>query len=639
MSVIVMSELNWGPDIHAWTGKIPAAGRGEMRLADYVAEFVAHHAAQRVFMITGGFSMHLNDAFGHHPGLAYTCMHHEQALVMAADAYVRRSGQLGVVCVTAGPGATNTLTGVVSAYFDSIPMLIFAGQAKPKDVRYAGVRQYAVQGFDTLSIFQHVTNYAVLIDDPKRIRYELEKALYLAFSGRPGPVWIEIPLELQAATINPDQLEGFVPPQPMNGWKAEVSAKMPQWMQMLSNAKRPLLLLGNGLKLSHTEWQALAFAERLQIPVVVSRLAIDIISSDHPLYVGRPGLYGDRASHFAIQNCDLLMSLGCRRCMALVGYNTHEFAKNAAKIVVEIDANELGKPIMDIDLAILSDLRTVFEQLEPALDSLHYTARPQWAAQCRRWREQYPTVLPEYAKEQKDGINSYYITDRISALSSPGDAFVVDTSSPFHVVSQSVRIQKGQSFITTGGLSPMGFGLPAAVGAAHADEKHNAICIVGDGSLQMNIQELQTMVHYRLPLKLFVINNQGYLLIRHTQTNYQEGRLVGEGPQTGVTCPDMGKLSVAYGLPFVRVSHMSELDEAIQRTLATKGPAVCEISSPVWQAIIPRVASEKTAEGKMVSKPYDDLFPFLPREEYAHESTFCERDDADSRSGSPAGKK
>lgn len=599
-----------------------------MRLADYVAQFVADWGGERVFMITGGFSMHLNDAFGTHPKLTPTFMHHEQALVMAADAYARRSGKLGAVCVTAGPGATNTLTGVVSAYFDSTPLLILAGQAKPKDVRYAGVRQYAVQGFDTLSIFKHVTNYAVLIDDPSRIRFELEKALYLAFAGRPGPVWVEIPLEIQGAAIDPKALEGFTPPRPQEGWQKEVAGKLPRLLQMLQISKRPLLLFGNGLKLSGSEGQALALAEKLNIPIVVSRLAIDTVPSDHPLYVGRPGLYGDRASHFAIQNCDLLISLGCRRCMSLVGYNTHEFAKNASRVVVEVDSGEMNKPIMDIDLAILCDLRPFFEHLQKALPSITYKARELWVEQCQDWTKRYPVVLPEYAQELPDGINSYFITSRLSALSAPGDCFVVDTSSPFHVVSQSVGMKKGQKFITTGGLSPMGYGLPAAVGAAQADPGRNAICIVGDGSLQMNLQELQTMVHYQLPLKLFVINNQGYLLIRHTQANYQEKRLVGEGPQSGVTCPDLGKLSMAYGLPYAKVSKVSELDHAIKKALSSKGPYVCEVMSPVWQAILPRVASEKTAEGKMVSKPYADLFPFLAREEYEHEASFYKRDDA-----------
>lgn len=622
-----MSELNWGPNVHAWTGKAPASGKGKMRLADYVAEFVAHHSAERVFMITGGFSMHLNDAFGNHPKLQSTFMHHEQGLVMAADGYVRRCGKLGVVCVTAGPGATNTLTGVVSAYFDSTPMLIFAGQAKPKDVNYKGVRQYAVQGFDTLSIFKHVSNYAVLIDDPAKIRFELEKSLYMAFAGRPGPVWIEIPLELQGAMIDPDALEGFKPPQPQPAWEAEVRAKLPQFWQMVQNAKRPLILMGNGLKLSHTEKEALAFAEKLNIPMVVSRLAIDTVPTDHPLYVGRPGLYGDRASHFAIQNCDLLISLGCRRCMSLIGYNTHEFAKNASKIVVEVDSGEMGKPTMDIDLSVLTDLRPFFEQLGKSLPSIHYKTRPQWVEQCQQWAKKYPVILPEYAQQQPDGINSYYLTGRLAAFSAPGDCFVVDTSSPFHVVSQCVGMKKDQKFITTGGLSPMGYGLPAAVGTAQAAPGHNTICIVGDGSLQMNLQEMQVMVHYKLPLKLFIINNAGYLLIRHTQQNYQEGRLVGEGPKSGVSYPDMGKLSVAYGLPYVHVSKVSELDAAIKKTLATPGPAVCEIASPVWQAIIPRVSSYKTPEGKMVSKAYDDLFPFLPPEEYKKEANFYKTDD------------
>lgn len=591
-----------------------------MRVADYVANFVADAGVDRVFMIAGGLSMHLVDAFATNPRLKYMCLHHEQAAVMAAEGYARERKGIGVACVTAGPGATNTLTGVVSAYFDSTPMLIITGQAKAADVKYEGVRQFAVQGFDTLSIFKHTTKYAVLVDDKSRVRYELEKALYMAKEGRPGPSWIEIPLEVQGAHIEPDKLEGFVPQSPKDAWQKELGAKMPKFVEMLKVSKRPLLLLGNGVGLSGAAEDAKQIAEMLNIPMITSRLGLDLVATHHPLFVGRPGLYGDRPSHFAIQNCDLLISIGCRRCQALTAYNCKEFAENAKKVVIDIDQGELGKRGLGNDLGILCDAKEFLVRLKGEAAAL---ARhdEKWAEKCRYWKMKYPTVLPEYS-DDSEGINSYYLVKRLSAALGGSDTVVLDTSSPFHVVPQSLEIKEGQTFITTGGLSEMGYGLPAAIGVAAVKKNGKTVCIVGDGSLQMNLQEMQTIVHYKLPVKMIIINNGGYLLIRHTQRNFQEGRLIGESPETGMSCPDLEKIAKAYGIKYRRVSKVSELDDALKNELEGDGPEICEVMSPKWQLIVPRVASEKMPDGKMVSHPYADMFPYLERKEYEKEINY-----------------
>lgn len=592
-----------------------------IRVSDYVADFIAKQNVKDVFMIVGGMSMHLVDSFSRHEKLRYTCMHHEQALVMAAEGSARETENLGVACVTAGPGATNTLTGVVGAYFDSSPCMIFSGQTKAKEVKYDNVRQYGIQGFETLPIFKNVTKYAIMIEDPKSIRYHLEKALDIAKSGRPGPVWIEIPLDVQGALIDSLELERFEKTIEGDFGKEELEEKIPKLLEMLLASERPLFLFGNGIRMSNSIESAISVAERLQMPVITSRLAIDTIPSDHPLFVGRPGVYGDRPSHFAIQNADLIISIGCRHCISLIGYNYKEFGKNAKKVAVDIELAELKKPTLNLDLAINCDAKLFFDYLFEAIEKTELKTHEKWVKKCVEWRNRYPVVLPEY-KEDSKGINSYYFTDFLSKFMEPYDTLVLDTSSCFHVVSQAIKIKKNQRFMTTGGLSTMGYALPAAIGVSRSKIKGRTIGITGDGSLQMNIQELQTMVHYKLPIKLFVLNNEGYLLIRHTQNTHMAGNLVGESPRTGLSCPNLEKIALAYGIKFTRASKIKELELVIKETLDFPGPVICEIITPTDQLIVPRVASDKLPDGRMVSKPYDDLYPFLDREIYERESNY-----------------
>jgi len=599
-----------------------------VRVADYVADFLASKGVNHIFMVVGGMSMHLNDAFGNHKSIKYTCTHHEQGAATAADAYARAQNTLGVACVTAGPGATNALTSVVTAHFDSVPLLVISGQTKASQIKHKGIRQFGIQGFDTLSVFLPVTKYAATITDTKKIKYYLERAFYEATSGRPGAVWLEIPVDVQGASMDPNSIEGFTPPSHEEKWEKEITQKLPSLIKMLSTSRRPLLMLGNGVHSAGEVKRALEFAQKLNIPTITSRLGTDIMPASNPLFTGHPGLYGTRPANFAVQNCDLYLSLGCRHCNSLTGYDYKDYAKNAKKISLDIDSGELEKPSFAIDLKINSHI-TPF--LDAALkENLPKCKNSNWIKKCQYWQKQYPSCLPEYENEKK-GINSYYFTDVLSGIIGEGDIVVLDTSSPFHVVSQSIKTKQGQKFITTGGLSGMGFGLPAAIGAARAKGAKRVICICGDGSLQMNIQELQTIKHHNLPVKLFVINNDGYLLIRHTQKTHMESHFVGESPKTGLSCPSLEKISHAYELSYSKVSESARLAAAITKTLSAPGPAVLEVISPFWQLVAPRVASEKLEDGSMVSKPFDDMYPFLPREIYEKESNFWKEDNKNKK--------
>jgi len=593
-----------------------------MRVADFVADFIAKQGVKHVFLISGGMSMYLVDAIARHKNLKYVCNHHEQASVMAAEAYGRQNCNFGVACVTAGPAITNTLTGVVGAWLDSSPCMIITGQTKVAQVRSEGVRQFGVQGFYTLPIFQHVTKYAVMIEDPKSIRYHMEKALHMLFSGRPGPVWIEIPLDIQGAQIDPDALKGYDKPSPEGEDTTTVRKKVAMFLDMLAVSKRPLFILGNGVRLSNSQNKARSVYEALSIPVITSRLAIDLIETDHPLFVGRPGTYGDRPANFAIQNSDLIISLGCRLGVPLIGHNYKEFGKNAKKAVVDIEKAELDKPTIDIDLKINADVGLFLDELLYAIKDKCYPVREDWLTKCAYWKKNFPVVLPEYSSD-KDGINSYYFTERLSHHLDKDDTIVLDTGSCFHVVSQAIRIKKGQRFITTGGLSTMGYAQPPAIGVSVAKQHGKTVCITGDGSLQMNIQEFAAVSHYELPICFFVFNNNGYLLIRQTQTAFLEGNLAAEGPDTGVWCPDLKKIAEAYGIAFLRVSKVADLDIAIKKALSyDKGPIICEVMTPPWQAIVPKVASDKRPDGSLVPKPYDDMYPFLDRKVYEKESNY-----------------
>jgi acetolactate synthase-1/2/3 large subunit len=584
----------------------------KMRVADYITNKIYEAGAETVFLVTGGMIMHLTDALRNHGKQKFICCHHEQPTTMAADAYGRFTGKLGAAYVTAGPGALNTLTGVVGAFVDSAPMIVVAGQSKVSQATVTSPRQFALQGFNTLPIFARVTKHACMLNDLTRIRYEVEKALWLATTGRPGPVWVEVPIDIQGAQFDPDLYEGFDPVKefPANDYWRKSLDKV---VAAITNAKRPLILAGAGVRCANATADLRAFAEHFNIPVVTSRLGMDLLEFTHPLYVGHPGSYGDRPANFAMQNCDLLLTIGCRMALGLVGHDFESVAPNATRIMVDTDAAELDKPALRPHVPLLADAKEFLKAITPALGSFRFQ-RAAWIDQTQNWKSQYPVCLPEY-RNAPDRINSYLFMDAWSEKAKEDDIFVLDTGSCFHVFAQGFRVKKNQRHIVTGGLSTMGFS-PASIGVAAAAHGQDVYCISGDGSIQFNIQEFQTIAHNRLPIKTVVLNNDGYLLIRLTQKNFQAGRMIGESPDSGVSFPSLEKLAAAYNIPFMRIANETEMPSSIDKLIAHKGPLICEVLCPREQLLIPRVASKQLPTGQMASCPYDDMFPFLDREEY-----------------------
>ncbi len=591
-----------------------------MRVADYITAKLYDAGGESVFLVTGGMIMHLTDALLRHGRQRYVCCHHEQAATMAAEAYGRLTGRLGVAYVTAGPGALNTLTGVVGAYVDSSPCVIVAGQSKVSQATVRGPRQFSLQGFNTLPLFQQVTKYAVMLQDISRVRYEVEKCIHIAKRPRVGPVWLECPIDIQGATFCPEDFPGYIPEPVAPGGTPNLDAQVQQVVEAIRTSRRPCILAGAGVRLAGAVDTLHRFVDATGIPVLTSRLGMDLMGHDHPLFAGRPGTYGERAANFAVQNADLLLTIGCRMGIGLVGYDFQDFARHAKKIMVDIDEQELAKPSVVPDIAVRADARDFLEKCLSVLGGCR-PANPRWVEQTQHWRQAYPVDLPEYCDET-EGVNSYHFMRLFSDALPPDAVVVVDTGSCFHVHAQAFNVKFGQRHIITGGLSTMGY-MPGVVGVAAAVPDKNAYCITGDGSLQMNLQELQTIVQNRMRAKLVVLNNNGYLLIRLTQQNFQEGRFIGVDKATGLSCPDLEKIAFAYGIHFLRIVALSELESKLGEFLRYPAAAICEVMTPSSQRLIPRVASRKLEDGRMVSMPYDDMFPFLPRDEYQRN---CVRD-------------
>lgn len=584
-----------------------------MRVADYITSKLFDAGGECIFLITGGMIMHLTDALLQHGRQKYVCCHHEQAAVMAAEAYGRATGKLGVAYVTAGPGALNTLNSITGAYVDSSPCIVVSGQSKVSLAKIKGPRQFQLQGFNTLPIFQNVTKYAVMLDDVSRVKYEVEKSIYIAKSARVGPVWIECPIDIQGAPFDPEEYEGFTPPEIHNSTRSDLHQQVREVAENIQNSRRPCLLVGAGIRLADAIDEFHTFINHVKIPVLTSRLGMDLIDHQHPLFVGRPGTYGDRASNFTIQNSDLFLSIGCRLAIGLVSYQYENFAQYAKKIVVDIDEKELTKPSVIPDIAIQADAKEFLIELTRELSDFHF-GNTKWIDQTQLWKNKYPVDLPEYENENR-GINSYHFYKVLSQKAPDNALFLVDTGSCFHAYAQAFQVKFGQRHIITGGLSTMGY-MPASIGMASANPGKDVYCITGDGSFQMNIQELQTIVHNSLPIKLLVLNNNGYLLIRLTQDNFLGGRHIGTDKDTGVSFPNLEKVATAYGLKYLRLTHSNHWVSKINQIFTEPGPMICEVISPSDQLLIPRVASKSLEDGSMISMPYDDMFPFLPRDEY-----------------------
>lgn len=562
--------------------------------------------------------MFLNDAVFRSAKIKPIFNHHEQASAMSAEAFGRVRGNVGVAMVTAGPGSINALNGVLGAWADSSPMIVISGQSNLSNVAYmqnTKIRQIGLQGIYTQPLIVPITKYFVTIDDPAKVLQYLDQAFNLAMSGRKGPVWLEVPLDIQRTEVPAKIVARLktVKPHPKSQKAGDTmhDKLINDVLKLISKSKRPLVLGGQGIQLAGAREEFTKLINRIKSPVITTRLGIDLIESDNKLFVGRPGLYGDRPGNFAVQNADLIICLGARLDTGIVGYDPGNWGKNAKKVVVDLDPEELDKPGINIDIKIKADVLDFLKTLNKKVAAALLPDTSSWIQYCNKLKKDYPMVLPEYKSGKL--VNSYYLSERLSQLSAKNDLVLVDTSSVFHVTCQTWKVKKGQRFITTGGISTMGY-WPAAIGASVASGRRT-IVLTGDGSLQMNVQELATVKQNKLPIKIFVINNNGYLLIRHTQKTHLGGRMMGESPKTGLWCPDLEQLAKAYNIKYFEIADTRDVDRKIKQVLEYPGPAICNVHSPTWQLIIPRVASVKRKDGSFESRPYEDLFPFLPAKE------------------------
>lgn len=575
---------------------------------------VEKHSIRHCFLVTGGGAMHLNDSIGHTEGLTYICNHHEQASAIAQEGYFRASGKMCVTNVTTGPGGTNAITGVLGQYLDSIPAIYISGQIKTVTYKntYPDIplRQLGDQEADIVAVVTPITKYAKTVTEPTEILYELDKAMYLALNGRPGPVWLDIPLDVQAAMIDETNLRTFVPEE--EKWPyAEINKQLDELLERLAKAKSPVIYVGNGVRLAEREKQFITLAERLDVPVVTAISGSDIIWYNHPLCFGKPGICGDRIGNIMTQNSDLLIILGTRLSLRQLSYAYDLFAPKAYKVMVDVDEAEMHKPTLKIDLPIHADLRYVIDALLEKTEGKTYDF-----AAWKKWGRTIESKLPTLFDDNPDMpgyTNSYKFADELFKQLESGDVVVTGNGTAYTCTYQAMKVKEGVRVFANQGCAAMGYDLPAAIGAVTANENGKTILVTGDGSLQMNLQEFQTLLTYKMPLKVFVLENESYLAIKTTQKAFFGGKFTGSNPASGVICPNLEKIATAYGIPYLSISENGEkLQQVIAKTLATEGPVICEVHMHPEQTLFPKSATimdKKT--GKMSSAPLEKMAPFV----------------------------
>ena len=646
------------------------------KVAQIIADFMVAKGVSHIFTVTGGGAMHLNDAFGHHPELNCIYNHHEQACSIAAEGYARFSGKIACVCVTSGPGGTNAITGVLGGWQDSVPMFVVSGQVKRiTTTEYMDVplRQLGDQEFQITDSVANMTKYAVMLTNAEDVLYHLEKAWFLANHGRKGPVWLDIPLDIQAAEVEEDTLRHFdereyykyiemfgenasfgtgkdmkepVADVAADFWKGTAQAKnaklqqvlsadSPEWkdeyaeqvMQALKKAKRPVILAGTGIRLADAREELLEFIDALKIPVVTAWNAHDLLWEGHPYDCGRPGTVGTRGGNFVIQSADLVIILACRMNIRMISYQWEHFAKDAVKVWVEIDKNELCKPTIKPELPIHADVKEFLVNINNLIKKENFTCesmQADWLSWCKDVQKHYPAVKKELY--ESDMLNPYVFIKELTRRLHEDTAVVCGNGSACVITFQAAEIKKGQRYFTNSGCAAMGYGFPAAIGVAVQGGMKNTVCIDGDGSFQMNMQELQTVVQNELPIKIIILNNNGYHSIRQTQTNLFKGReLVGVSRSNGISFPDLEKLAYAYGLPYVRIASIDDCGSKLEDALTANGPIVIEAVVDEKQNFEPKLSSKVLPDGTMVSPPIDDMYPFLEREEYEQVKSIVER--------------
>jgi acetolactate synthase I/II/III large subunit len=595
-----------------------------MKISDYVVQFIAQQGVKHVFLVTGGGAMHLNHSLGMETRIQSVCNSHEQASAICAEAYAKATGQLGVCMVTTGPGGTNTVTGVAGAWLDSTPTLFISGQVKRPDRMFdkagrpLGVRQLGVQEVDIVSIVKPITKYAVTVLDPMEIRYHLEKAIYLAFDGRPGPVWIDIPLDVQASPIeDPSLLRGF---QPGELEKMRDTSPLPseikRLIQKLNQARRPLLFAGNGIRLARAEKEFEQLRGLLSVPAVATWCAADLVPSSDRLYVGRPGSVAARGANFALQNCDFLLAIGVRLDFAITGYAPQNLARGAYKAVLDIDAAELEKLQPYLQQPICADAKSFLTEMLSQRNSIHLSDHSAWDGRCADWKTRYPVVTEEHRKPAGP-VSIFNLAEVIGAEVNPQDRLVVGSSgSAIEIYLLAFPTLHSQRLFHTAGLGAMGFGVPMSIAVALANPGREVVVVDGDGGFMFNIQELETIRRLQLPIKFFVMNNDGYASIRASQKAYFGEAKVGCDKTNGLTVPSVTEVGQAFGLSGTVIKNQENLAADVRRVLNMRGPVVCDVHVLPDEMRAPRLQSYQRADGSFVSKPLEDLFPFLSREEF-----------------------
>ncbi|MDD5530425.1 MAG: thiamine pyrophosphate-binding protein [bacterium] len=597
------------------------------KLSDFVFNFIENIGVKHVFMLPGGGCMHLVDSLGKNRKLKFIANLHEQASAIAADAYSQYTNNIGVALVTTGPGGTNAITGVVASWIDSVPVLIISGQVKRADLLVGkGVRQMGPQEVDIISLVKPITKYAVTVMKPDEIKFHLEKAVYLAKEGRPGPVWIDIPLDVQGAIIDENKLVGFKSTKVVGQTFLSVkdfTQKITETIRLLNQSERPVILVGNGVRLANGIEEFRKLINILQIPVLTTWRALDILAEENDLYIGRPGSIGQRGANFAQQNADLIICIGARLDLGQVAFSYSNFARRAKKVIVDIDKNEINKITTKIDIAFNTDAGIFLNALTRKINKINIDTS-KWLKRCQDWKKNYPVVLPEYmghptmvAKKERKYVNTYALVETLSKLLTNNDIIIPGSSgSCSEITLQAFKVKNGQRVFNSPGLGAMGFGLPASIGACIASGKKRTICLIGDGGLQHNIQELELLKRYQLPIKLFVLNNNAYASIRATQNRYFNGNLVACDPSSGLTLPDTIKIVNAYGLKTFKIDSQDKMKGKVNTILKYDGPVVCEVIVNPDLLTQPKILSEVKSDGKIFSKPMEDLWPFLDRKEF-----------------------
>ena len=611
----------------------------KQKVSDFIADFIADAGITELFTVPGGLAMHMNDSFGHHPKIHCTYQHHEQACAMAAEAYARYSGCMAGVCVTAGPGTTNAVTGVLGCWMSSIPMIVLSGQTRrATSVESTGLdlRSRGIQECEITEIVRPITKYAVKVRDAETIRYHLERAVHLARNGRPGPVWIDVPLDIQGGSIETDDLISYDPGEDPDERRPEIpDATVSEILEKIRNAERPVLFPGFGVRLAGAHESFIEMAEILGVPVCDGVSSVDAIAYDHPLYTGRCGGTGDRAGNFAVQNSDLFFSIGCRLSYSQTGFKTESWAREAYKIIADIDENEIMKKDLRVDMPVVSDAKDLTEKLIEGAKALGASKEhplsqaAEWRSRCLNWKEKYPAVTEEHYKVLEAGrTNIYAFYDELSEAL-PDDAILMVSVGTSRVVgSQTFRTKAGQRFITNSNTASMGFDLPAVVGLSRAEPGRTIVCVTGEGCLMMNLQEFQTLRQNRIPFRLFVVNNEGYHSVRQTQSGFFKTSLVGVGEESGdLSFPDLELIAAAFGLQYYACHAPEDLKGTIKKALCGEESCICEIFVTKKQFTEPKISSRKLEDGSMVSAPLEDMYPFLPREELA-ENMYIEMDES-----------